>query len=72
MSSATGAKLIVRTADSSAMRMYVSTEMTTHSCTLMHDPQYRAEVARQQTTYNQPSYTGWYLASDMDFANVPC
>ena len=24
----------------------------------MHDLQYRAEVARQQTTYNQPSYTG--------------
>ena len=46
--------------------------MTAHKlATLMHDPQYRAEVARQQTTYNQPSYTGWYLASDMDFANVP-
>ena len=37
----------------------------------MHDPQYRVEVARQQTTYNQPSYVGFYLASDMDFANVP-
>ena len=30
--------------------------------TLMHDVQYRAEVARQSTTYNQPSYTGFYLA----------
>ena len=46
--------------------------MTTHKLyTLMHDPQYRAEVARQQTTYNQPSYTGFYLASDMDWSNVP-
>jgi len=33
--------------------------------------QYRVEVARQNTTYNQPSYTSYYFASDMDFANVP-
>ena len=65
-------ELVVRTADSSALRVYVSTEVTDHKlATLMHDTQYRAEVARQQTTYNQPSYTGWYLASDMDFAEVP-
>lgn len=37
----------------------------------MHDAQYRAEVARQNTTYNQPSYTGFYFASDMDFTKVP-
>jgi hypothetical protein len=37
----------------------------------MHDPQYRAEVARQNTTYNQPAYTDFYFASDMDFAGVP-
>ena len=36
--------------------------MTDHKLyTLMHDPQYRAEVARQQTTYNQPSYPSFYL-----------
>ncbi|WP_219817640.1 rhamnogalacturonan lyase [Microbacterium sp. Ru50] len=65
-------ELVVRTADSSALRLYVSTEVTEHKLyTLMHDPQYRAEVARQQTTYNQPSYTGFHLASGMDFAGVP-
>lgn len=65
-------ELIVRTADSSALRLYVSTEPTTHKLyTLMHDPQYRAEVARQQTTYNQPSYTGFHLGSGMDFSGVP-
>jgi len=37
----------------------------------MHDKQYRAEVARQNTTYNQPSYPGFYLASDTDFTKVP-
>lgn len=65
-------ELFVRTNDSSAIRVYLSTEVTDHKLTtLMHDPQYRAEVARQNTTYNQPSYTGYYFASDMDFADVP-
>jgi hypothetical protein len=65
-------ELLVRTADSSALRMYLSTEVTNHKLyTLMQDPQYRAEVARQNTAYNQPAYTDFYLASDMDFANVP-
>ncbi|WP_457965134.1 rhamnogalacturonan lyase [Arthrobacter sp. D1-29] len=65
-------EMLVRTADSSALRLYLSTEVTNHKLyTLMHDPQYRAEVARQNTTYNQPSYTDFYFASDMDFGNVP-
>ncbi|MHA7291629.1 rhamnogalacturonan lyase [Arthrobacter sp. MDT3-24] len=65
-------EMLVRTADSSALRMYLSTEVTNHKLyTLMHDPQYRAEVARQNTTYNQPSYTDFYFASDMHFGDVP-
>jgi hypothetical protein len=65
-------EMLVRTVDSSAIRIYLSTDLTSHKLyTLMADPQYRAEVARQQTTYNQPSYTSFYLASDMNFANVP-
>jgi len=65
-------ELLVRTADSSAIRIYLSTEVTDRKLyTLMHDVQYRAEVARQQTTYNQPSYPGFYLASDTDWSEVP-
>jgi hypothetical protein len=65
-------ELLVRTADSSSIRMYLSTEVTNHKLyTLMHDTQYRAEVARQSTTYNQPSYTSFYLGSDIDWAKVP-
>ncbi|MGP4115260.1 rhamnogalacturonan lyase [Streptomyces sp. 4N509B] len=65
-------ELLVRTADSSAIRIHVSTEVTEHKLyTLMHDPQYRADVARQQTSYNQPAYTSFYLASDTDFSRVP-
>jgi hypothetical protein len=64
--------VLLRTADSSAIRIYLSTEVTDRKLyTLMHDPQYRAEVARQQTTYNQPSYPGFYLASDIDWSKVP-
>lgn len=65
-------EMVVRTADSSALRIYLSTDVTNHKLyTLMHDPQYRAEVARQNTAYNQPAYTDFYFASDMDFGDVP-
>lgn len=68
-------ELLVRTEDSSAIRIYTSATVSdTKMYTLMHDPQYRAEVARQQTTYNQPSYVGFYLASGMtaeDWSRVP-
>ncbi|AWB46047.1 rhamnogalacturonan lyase [Paenibacillus sp. CAA11] len=65
-------ELVLRTTDSKALRIYLSTEITSRKLyTLMHDPQYRAEVARQNTTYNQPSYTSFYFASDTDFAEVP-
>ncbi|MGW4792434.1 rhamnogalacturonan lyase [Nonomuraea sp. NPDC004297] len=65
-------ELAVRTADSSALRIYTNTEVSGHKLvTLMQDPQYRVEIARQQTAYNQASYPGFYLAADMDFAKVP-
>lgn len=65
-------ELLVSTADSSALRVYLSTEVTSHKLyTLMHDVQYRAETARQQTTYNQPAYPSFYFGSDMSFADVP-
>ena len=65
-------ELLVRTTDSSAIRIYLSTEVTDRKLyTLMHDVQYRAEVARQNTTYNQPSYPSFYLASDLDWSRVP-
>ena len=65
-------ELLLRNADSTAIRIYLSTEPTTHKMyTLMHDWQYRVDTARQQTTYNQPSYLSFYFASDMDWAKVP-
>lgn len=65
-------ELLLRTADSSAIRIYLSTEVTDHKLyTLMHDAQYRTGIARQNTAYNQPSYTSFYLASDTDWSRVP-
>ncbi|GAA1403680.1 rhamnogalacturonan lyase [Catellatospora coxensis] len=65
-------ELLLRTADSTALRIHLSTEVTDRKLfTLMHDPQYRADVARQQTSYNQPAYPGFHLASDVDWARVP-
>ena len=65
-------ELLVRTADSSAIRIYLSTEVTDRKLyTLIPDVQYRAEVARQNTTYNQPSYPSFCLASDIDWSKVP-
>jgi rhamnogalacturonan endolyase len=65
-------EMLVRTEDSTAVRIYLSTEVTDRKLyTLMHDPQYRTEVARQQTTYNQPSYPSFYLGSDVNWSRVP-
>ncbi len=65
-------ELVMRTQDSTALRFYLSTEPTNHKMyTLMHDRQYRVEVARQQTTYNQPSYPSFHLGSDIDWSRVP-
>ncbi|MEO3870976.1 hypothetical protein ABGB18_19370 [Nonomuraea sp. B12E4] len=33
--------------------------------------QYRVDVARQQTSYNQPAYPRFYLGSDIDWSKVP-
>ncbi|CAM4338373.1 rhamnogalacturonan lyase [Paenibacillus alkaliterrae] len=65
-------ELLVRTADSSAIRIYLSTEVTDRKLyTLMHDVQYRTGVAWQNVVYNQPCYPSFYFASDIDWAKVP-
>lgn len=64
-------ELVLRTDDSGALRILTSTEVTGHRLhTLMHDPQYRVDVARQQTGYNQPAYPSFHLGADTDWARV--
>jgi rhamnogalacturonan endolyase len=57
---------IFRTADSSALRIYISTAVATNRFyTLMHDPQYRLSIAWQNVAYNQPPHTGFYIGETM-------
>ncbi|MBE5876060.1 MAG: rhamnogalacturonan lyase [Lachnospiraceae bacterium] len=64
-------ELLLRTEDSSAIRIYMNTDITKHKLfTLMHDTQYRCSVAWQNNCYNQPGYTKYYYGSDMDFKYV--
>lgn len=65
-------ELLVRTEDSEAIRIYLSSDVTDRKLyTLMHDPQYRTGIAWQNVGYNQPSYTSYYFASDTDWSKVP-
>lgn len=64
-------ELLLRTADSSAIRIYTTTDVAHHKLpTMMHDPQYRCGIAWQNNCYNQPVYPSFYYASDMDFRQV--
>lgn len=64
-------ELLLRTKDSSAIRIYMNTDITEHKLfTLMHDTQYRCGIAWQNNCYNQPCYPKFYYGSDMDFADV--
>lgn len=64
-------EIMLRLEDSSAVRIYTNTEISSHKLfTLMHDTMYRCGIAWQNNCYNQPCYTSFYYASDMDFANV--
>ena len=65
-------ELIVRAADSKSVRIYC-TPYTTGSriTTLMHDPQYRNQVAGQNVAYNQPPHPSFYLGSDQPMPERP-
>nr|WP_281172726.1 hypothetical protein [Caldanaerobius polysaccharolyticus] len=63
-------EVIWKTADSTALRIYTTTEVTEHRIyTLMHDPVYRLGIAWQNVAYNQPPHTSFYLGGGM--ANPP-
>ncbi|MNZ66117.1 Rhamnogalacturonan exolyase YesX [compost metagenome] len=65
-------EVIFRTEDSSALRLYTTTDVTEHRIyTLMHDPIYRLGVAWQNTGYNQPPHTGFFLGTGMETPEQP-
>lgn len=53
-------EVVWRTADSSALRIYVTPHPTAiRHVTPMHDAQYRSQVSGQNSAYNQPSHPGF-------------
>jgi hypothetical protein len=59
-------EVIWRESDSSALRVYTTTDVTVRRIyTLMHDPQYRMQVALQNTAYNQPPHPSFHIGSGM-------
>ncbi|HYO09270.1 MAG TPA: SdrD B-like domain-containing protein [Tepidisphaeraceae bacterium] len=62
-------EVIWRNATSTALQIYTTTiPTTTRLYTLMHDTQYRVEVAHENIAYNQPPHTSFFLGDGM---NVP-
>jgi len=59
-------EVIWRTSDNTALRIYTTTDVTTHRLyTLMHDHQYRVAIAWQNCAYNQPPWPSFFLGNDM-------
>lgn len=65
-------ELIVRAASGDAIRIYATTYDTDYrvQC-LMHDPHYRAQVSAQNTAYNQPPHTSFFLGTGYDIPERP-
>ncbi|WNG42135.1 rhamnogalacturonan lyase [Archangium minus] len=58
-------ELIVRTTDSTALRIYSSPYSSNYRyVTLMHDPVYRLGVAWQNTAYNQPPHLSYFIGDN--------
>lgn len=65
-------ELIVRASDSKSIRIYTTNYETDYRITtLMHDAQYRNQVAGQNIAYNQPPHASFYLGSDQPLPNRP-
>ncbi|WP_418909714.1 rhamnogalacturonan lyase [Arthrobacter antioxidans] len=65
-------ELVYRSADHSSLKIFTTTDVTEHRIrTLMHDPVYRLGVAWQNTAYNQPPHTGFFLGEGMETPPAP-
>jgi rhamnogalacturonan endolyase len=56
----------------SKLYLYTTTTPTTNRLyTLMHDPQYRAQISSEQSAYNQPPHLSFFLGNGVDKAPKP-
>ena len=65
-------EVVWRQSDNKALRVYTTTAVTKRRIyTLMHDPTYRAQVAFEQSSYNQPPHVGFHIGAGMADPPVP-
>lgn len=65
-------EIVTRTEDSTALRIATTVIPTEHRLrTLMSDPVYRLGVAWQNTAYNQPPHTSYFLGEGMTTPAAP-
>lgn len=65
-------EVIFHTNNGSALRVFTTTYSTDYRIySLMHNPQYRAQVAGQNVGYNQPPHTDYFLGTGFDLPEVP-
>ena len=59
-------EVLVRTENSDALRLYVTTIPTSYRFhTFLEDPIYRISIATQNVAYNQPTQPGFYFGTDI-------
>ena len=64
-------EFILRSRDNTSLLIYTTTIPTENRIpTLMHDAQYRTQVALQNSAYNQPPHPGFYLGEGMKGESV--
>ena len=65
-------EVLMKKTDSSAIRIFTTTDVCDYRLyTLMHDTQYRCAIAWQNTGYNQPPHTSFYIGFDETLMEVP-
>jgi len=65
-------EIILRSRDNQSLLLYSTTATTTERMyTLMHDSQYRLAVAHENSAYNQPPQTSFYLGTGMSAPPTP-
>jgi len=65
-------EIVVRSKDNTCLRIYTTTDVTeARIYTLMHDKQYRVQVASQNCAYNQPPNASFYIGFDEDLMEIP-
>ncbi len=65
-------EVIFPTSDGKALRVFMTTDVTEYKiATLMHDTQYRCQVASQNVAYNQGAYTSFFLGTGYELPKQP-